>query len=56
MHPNADVRIRAMMCLAEIIRLYYPNINNYMDPITVLTFEIIEKDAEEVATLAIEVW
>jgi importin subunit beta-1 len=45
-----------MMSLAEIIRMYYHSVHNHMEDITKVTFEIMQKDEEEVATLAIEVW
>jgi importin subunit beta-1 len=45
-----------MMCLAEIIRLYYNYIDSNINEITDLTFKIMKEDCEEVGTLAIEVW
>ena len=45
-----------MMCLAEIIRLYYNHIDANISEITDLTFKIMKEDCEEVGTLAIEVW
>lgn len=51
-----EVRTTTMMCLAEIVRLYYDHIDEYMERIKDITFKIMEEDAEEVGTLAIEVW
>lgn len=56
MHPSADVRKTVMMCLAEIVRLYYPHIDNYIGDIKDITFQIMREDEEEVGTLAIEIW
>lgn len=55
-HPSLEVRTTTMMCLAEIVRLYYQFIDNYMNTIQEVTFKIMREDAEEVGTLAIEVW
>lgn len=55
-YDSVNVRTTTMMCLAEIVRLYYPHIDNYMSTIKDVTFNIMSKDEEEVATLAIEVW
>jgi len=55
-HSDTDVRIKTMMCIAEIVRCYYINLDSYMNDITTLTFKIIKEDEEEVATLGIEVW
>jgi len=55
-NESQDVRSKIMMCLAEIVRLYYSSIEEYMDNIHELTFKIIKEDIEEVATLGIEVW
>lgn len=51
-----DVRTTTMMCLAEIVRLYYQFIDDYMSSIKEVTFKIMRDDAEDVGTLAIEVW
>ena len=46
-----------MMCLAELVRLYYEYIHDFMPQIKDVTFEIMNSKAdEEVKTLAIEVW
>ena len=56
LYNNINVRTKAMMCLAEVVRLYYNNIDSYMENIKNATFDIMTKDQEEVRTLAIEVW
>lgn len=46
-----------MMCLAEIVRLYYDYVHDYMEDIKNVTFEAMKGDFEDdVKTLAIEVW
>lgn len=51
-----EVRTTTMMCLAEIVRLYYQFIDDYMSSIKEVTFKLMREDAEDVGTLAIEVW
>ena len=56
-YDSVQVRCNTMMCLAEIIRLYYTHINPHMEQITTVTFTILNGDFEdEIKTLAIEVW
>mmetsp|Transcript_40868 Transcript_40868/g.46906 ORF Transcript_40868/g.46906 Transcript_40868/m.46906 type:complete len:95 (+) Transcript_40868:571-855(+) len=53
---SVDVRKTTMMCLAEIVRLYFQHTSAYLEQIKECTFNIMAKDEEEVCTLAIEVW
>lgn len=55
-YESPAVRTQTMMCIAEIVRLYYGCIADYMDAIKEATFLIMDKDEDEVKTLAIEVW
>jgi importin subunit beta-1 len=54
---SSTVGAPTMMCLAEIVRLYYAYIHEQMESITEVTFGVMKGDFEdEVKTLAIEVW
>lgn len=56
LYDSVAVRTTTMMCLAEIVRLYYPHVHSNMEAIKDLTFKIMQEDVDEVITLAIEVW
>ena len=56
LYNSVHVRTSTMMCLAEIVRLYYPHVHNNIEAIKELTFKIMSEDVDEVITLAIEVW
>jgi importin subunit beta-1 len=56
LNPSSDVRTTVMMCIAEIVRLYYDHVHNFMEKITEVTFQIMKEDVEEVGTMAVEVW
>ena len=53
---NSEVRVIAMQCIVEAVRLYYDYIEEFMPEITEVTFEAAKKDVTEVKTQAIEVW
>ena len=54
---SARLGTPTMMCLAEIVRLYYGYIDKYMGRITEITFGVMNGQFDdEIKTLAIEVW
>lgn len=55
-HPSVEVRTTTMMCLAEIIRLYYNHVDSHIEQIKNISFQIMREDDEQVGTLAIEIW
>lgn len=54
--PDKRVREAGFMCLVQIAASYYPHIAPFMEYITKLTIDILQKDDEIVCFQAIEFW